>query len=49
MTLNRLLKIVAFVVFLVALAVVALPVNNFGTWQEWIAAGLAVTTLAEIV
>ncbi len=49
MTVNRLLKIAAFVAFLVALIVVAAPLNQFGTWQEWIAGGLALTTLAEVV
>lgn len=45
---SRLLKIAAFVAFLAAFCV-AEAWLNLGLWQEWVAGGLALTTLAEVV
>jgi hypothetical protein len=45
---SRLLKLVAFVLFLAAFAVTEAWLTH-GTWPQWTTAGLAVFTLAEIV
>ena len=47
--LSLLLLLCSLAAFVAALLVAEAVLNNFGTWQEWVAAGLGLHVLAEIL